>query len=106
MELTSIGPQRNKGTETHFKHGDYVGKAKVDRSEPLSLRMWIQGNRRYKLAVLPVEVLQLLLALPPDAVCDAVAMMDEDVDVAARLPEVLKQLAAGALARVASASQE
>jgi hypothetical protein len=97
MRLTSIGAQRNKGTKVHFTESDYASEPTVIPGESPTLRVWVDGHRRYKLFLTPADVIKFLLYLPPEAIAGAVAEAGEDVDLATQLPEVLKQLATGAL---------
>jgi hypothetical protein len=97
MRMTSIGAQRNKKTVLHFTDNDYATTPTVAPGDTPNLRVWVHGRRRYKLTMTPCDVVKFLMHLPPETIAGAVAAIADDVNIAAKLPEVLKQLAAGAL---------
>lgn len=97
MELTSIGARQDKGTRTHFTESDTTRTPTVVRGNPPCVRVWVHGDRRYRLTLTPCDIIRFLLHLPPSALAAAVAEVGDEVDMAEQLPEVLKQLTAGAM---------
>ena len=100
MRMTSKGSQRDKGTKTHFSDTGYVSSRGVVQDGSPCIRIMAFGDRRYTLILTPEEVINCLLALPTGSIADAVSAAGMEGDLSKRLPEVLKQLVAGAIATV------
>ena len=99
MRMMSVGAQRKKKWEVHFTENDFVTKPTVTAGDVPNLRVWIHGRRRFVLTLTPTDVVKFLLNLPPESIAGALTEVGHNVDLATQLPEVLKQLVAGALAR-------
>jgi hypothetical protein len=105
MIMTSIGSQRNCGTDTdiddtnipyifaseHALHGKCVGIS-------------VTGKKRYSITLTPAEVIRCLLAMPQETIAAAVVEVGRsgyhsgNVSLSEFLPDVVKQLTVGALA--------
>jgi hypothetical protein len=108
MWLASKGSQRDKGRTIHFTDVDYT----VIGSDATCVRVKIGGKRRYELTLTAEEVIECLLALPSGKIADAVSGVGSAGRTGRRgrgllsnIPEVLKQLADGAMASSSARSE-
>lgn len=107
MQLTSTGILRKRKTKQgtavrHFSDADPIRVFTNENAGRTRLKVRVYGSRAYTLMLNPDEILRCLLTLPPTAIGDALATA-EDIK-ACDVPELLKELARGAMQRQSQVS--
>ncbi len=97
MRLTSKGLLRTRKIRRHFTDTNVPFPPKVNDDETHPIRITVESDRRYHLYLSADDIITCLLTLPPSCIANAVLNAGDNIDLAEKLPEVLKQLAWGAI---------
>ena len=96
MRIRSYGAQcAKRGAATWIVSDEDMTLRPVVAKNGTNVRMWVMGKRRVEITMSPSEVITWLLALPPACIEGAVSKVETELHRS--IPEVLKQLAAGAI---------
>ena len=108
MRMTSKGLQRNRKAKdgnpvTYFGHEENVVIDRQPNKRFGSVRVSIRNDRNYKLILEGHEVIMCLLEMDLNDIPDTIRILVETCpEIIERLPELMKQLAAGLLPKAPS----
>jgi len=103
MQLTRHGIYKNHGERFLFRENDRNRIQYAQRSSGPRIVVAVTAARsdessyQYELQLTPEEIIRCLLTLPPAAIPEAVRKLAMQFTLGATVPEIVKQLAAGAI---------